>query len=226
MRMPSDLFTAMRQIAARIAPEIESLHILRQSDLRSLPVPIDTRAYANRTPGPALRQAIADAGMWHGPAPAIIFVATLTDRLESLGLFAHELSHLLPYVPPSDVVVTPAELEASSNAFATWATTDDVEADLPRWAAGHGREWLRVAAHLHHRMVVNCALDVPPRFIRHDEYDQSPLACYIEALRPELAATDLQMPFAEILKTPVTSAFTELFERDKNTWLQLHEVKK
>ena len=116
MRLPSDPFAAMRAIGKRVAHEIEDLYLLRQSDLRSLPVPIDTRAYANRTPDPAMRQAITDAGLWRGVKPLIVFVAPLTDRLESIGLFAHELSHLLPYTPAIDMEVTPADLAVSVDA--------------------------------------------------------------------------------------------------------------
>ena len=100
---------------------------------------------------------------------------------------------------------------------------DDVEPDMPRWTVGHDSRWLRIACHAWYRMLELCSLDVPPRFIRHDEYDQSPLRDYINALTPELRTTDLSMPFADIVKMPTPDAFGGLFEQDKQTWLSLKE---
>ena len=219
MRMTGDFITDMQAMARMVAPEIDQpLHILRQQDVPRLPVPF-ARAWCQRQPTPATQVALQDAGLWRGPGPVVIFVERLTDRLEAFGRFLHELAHVVPYMPASEPTYTLDELAASRSAQAAWAIAPD-PVDLPRWADGHGREYLRVACHLWFRAYELCYLDVPPRYVLHHEYDLSPLGSYIDALTPELRTTDPGTPFADVVALPLPDAFQSLFEADKAAWLQ------
>jgi len=219
VRMSGDYFRDMLAILGRIAPEVEQPpYLVRQRDLPGLPVPT-ARAYCQRQPTPATQVALQDVGLWRGPATLIVFVERLTDRLEAFGRFLHELAHVVPYMPASEPTYTLDELAASRSAQAAWAIAPD-PVDLPRWADGHGREYLRVACHLWFRAYELCYLDVPPRYVLHHEYDLSPLGSYIDALTPELRTTDPGTPFADVVALPLPDAFQSLFEADKAAWLQ------
>lgn len=221
MRMTGDYFRDMQAILARVAPEVEQLpYLVMQADLPGLPAPIETGAYAMQLPCPATREALDAAGRWRGSAPVIVFVETLTDRLAAYGRFLHELAHLLPFVPATYVLSSPTELAASRDAYAAWAAAPDRDlADLPRWAPHHGRDYLRVVCHVWYRTFELCYLDIPPRYVLHHEYDLSPLGSYIDALTPELRATDTSTPFADVVALPLPDAFQSLFDQDKAAWL-------
>lgn len=222
----SDRYRDMLSITARVAPEIEQEpYLVCQSDLPGLPAPIETGAYANPSPSPAIRQALQDAGLWRGPAPAIVFVEPLTDRLEAYGRFLHEVAHLLPFTTVADTVFTPTELATDRTAVAAWALEPDGNcACMPRWYPHHGRQYLRIVCHLWYRALRVCCLDIPVRYVVHHEYDLSPLSEYLHALGPELLATDPSMPFAEVVALPMPDSFSNLFNDDKTAWMRWKEA--
>lgn len=226
MRLTNDLFRDMRLIMRHVAPEVEQEpYIVWQHELPGLPEPCETAAYAQQQPCTATREALQAAGVWRGPAPVVSFVTPLVDRWEAYGRWLHELAHLLPFRSVSDVAYTPAELTESREQYAAWAHAGShTIKDLPRWAPHHGRDFLRVACHMWYRALNVCHLDVPTRWVVHDEYDLSPLGEYIVALHPELKATDPATPFCEIVSQAAPDAFLEQFARDKETWLN-REVK-
>jgi hypothetical protein len=221
MRLTNDLHRDMLSIAATVAPEVtQPPYLVRQADLPGLPVPVETRAYCQQQPSPATTQALRDADLWRRPAPVIIFVEPLTDRLEAYGRFLHELTHILPFSPVVERPTTPAELSADTASVAAWAAEGNADMGLPRWAPHHGRHYLRIVSHLWHRTLDLCCLDVPKRYILHWEYDLLPLSAYIDVLMPELRSTDPNTPFADILATPEPDAFRVLFNQDKAAWLR------
>jgi hypothetical protein len=224
MRMTNDHFRDMQAILQCIAPEVtQAPYIVWQANLPGLPSPVETSAYATPDPSPATRQALRDAGLWRGPAPAVVFVSPLDDRWEAYGRFAHELGHLVPFRPAPDTVHTPVELETDRHAVAAWAAEGNADIGLPRWAPHHGRQYVRIAAHLWYRTLELCCLDIPKRYVLHHEYDLSPLDEYVGTLMPELRSTDPNTPIADILAMPEPDAFQVLFDRDKDRWLRSKE---
>jgi hypothetical protein len=224
MRLTNDLHRDMLSIAATVAPEVtQPPYLVRQADLPGLPVPVETRAYCQQQPSPATTQALRDADLWRRPAPVIIFVEPLTDRLEAYGRCLHELAHLLPFRPVVAADYTPEQLQDSHVAVAAWAAEGNADIGLPRWAPHHGRQYVRIAAHLWYRTLELCCLDIPKRYVLHHEYDLSPLDEYVGTLMPELRSTDPNTPIADILAAPAPQAFTDIFEQDKSCWLQWKE---
>ncbi|NLX55584.1 MAG: hypothetical protein GXY58_10755 [Planctomycetaceae bacterium] len=219
-----DLRRDMLAMARMVAPEIDQpLHILRQQDVPRLPVPF-ARAWCQRQATPATQVALQDAGLWRGPGPVVIFRLPLVDRLESFGVFAHEVTHLVPFAPAVSAEYSPTDLFESFGVLAAWAAEPpETVAARPPWADGHGPTYIRAAAHVRHRLLEVCALDIPPRYIVHEGYAPLDFPSLIRSLRPELGSASLDAPFAEILAAAPPAEFLDLFEEAERKWRERYE---
>lgn len=215
-------FADLERFVAAVAPEVADVYLLPQ--LEDVPEPVACVAYALECGSTVVRHALERRGLWRGAAPMIVFVTIPDERWELLGVTLHEVAHLLPRQSIDDAPPTAAELARERKLFASWAATPEPDArELPRWVQGHGRQFLRIAAHLWWRMRERFGLDVTRRHIVHDGYDVSPLTEYTAALDAELRRTPLDASFGDILAAPEPKAFSQLWESDKTAWLESRE---
>lgn len=126
-----------------------------------------------------------------------------------LGISIHELAHTLVEAPWT-MSVPPETVKAHvAGCAARW---DPVAAGASPWL-GHGPEFQRAAAHLHHRAARAGHELEPSAVVNNDWYGLSPFSEYIEALGLETRCW-AGTPIRTILKTKPAQGFADLFSAD------------
>jgi hypothetical protein len=153
-------FHELGMLAVKLAPELlgAPLHLLNHVD--GWVKPDGALAYAFVGPPLGVRDELKRLGKWHGQwGAAIVFASEPESREELLGLFLHELAHVLPARPAiidDEVEPTVEQRQYQQVQLAAWAARS---ATADPWA-GHGPDWIRRAIHLRYRAQL-LGVDVP-----------------------------------------------------------------
>lgn len=175
-------------------------------------------AFAQVTPSPAIRQHLIGSDQWRGPAPAIVFHATTNDTQSLMGIVLHEVAHLLPFVPPSEVEATPTTVEAELCLMQRLVKLAPDDSLLPPWGFWHAADFNRRVLHLQARAALKgYEIPLPALCFAGQRYAQSGAWKYRNALGDEPARM-LNHTFAEIEAQLAPDEFTKLFDGDAAYW--------
>lgn len=181
----------------------------------------------------ALSSWLRDRGEWRGRGPAVVVNAPSlrydaerdagTDQAFADELFqgrltavlVHELAHVVE--GPIDRREFP-ELAAASRqateAVRRWSA-DNTPPAVP-WQ-GHGGDWLRLLAHVHHRAERLLDRRLPTPWVCGDNYQLAPYLAYRTALADEPERLRGQT-FETIRNTAPPEAFVDLWRNDVRRW--------
>lgn len=197
----------MRELTTAIAPEVsQPLYLMDHP--AALPLPSDCGGYAMDFTCSQLKAVLIELGEWFGPGPQIVLCGG-----DDLGVFIHELAHVLPFEPRRDAIDDPMFASFRRLTLTRWAAEPTIPADKPKWT-GHDLDFIRTVCHLHGRVNMSgrmlCLSEIP---FAGEPYGLSPSWKYLSALgdEPERMASK---SFREILATPAPNSFLELWKRD------------
>ena len=212
------LLLECKNIARKIAPELHPLYVMRASDCTSWYPRVEAEAgVALFGPCPPGRDQLIEAGLWVGPGPIILLVNEDLSRLATIATFVHELAHCLPPTTFVDVVSTPENRAEYASQLQHFDTVGEGEPGTPAWFPNHGLHFMRMAIHCWWRLSLRCEIVVPVNCLMDLIYDLSSLSWYWLALGNEPLKMKDEL-FSTIAATPITPAFSGLFQDDMRLW--------
>lgn len=166
-----------------------------------------------------LRSHLEAAGRWQGRGTAI-----LVDRSDALffAIVLHELAHAVENLrTPGEVVplleVDPAATERVLAILAAEPISYTERSDVPQWFK-HGREFIRLCLHLHHRAeLLGLRQNVGSLQVAGARYGLSHAIRYQRELCGEIADFDPERPLTELRGIEPPAGFVELFAQDTQT---------
>lgn len=203
------LLAECRNLALTLAPELSAAPLYILARPACLPIRDGVLAIAIEdglcVP---LEEHLIETGAWQGRGPMIVFGDVDMTREICLGVFIHELAHVLPARRFDDVPLTAEQSEEWQRSIDEHLANEKPAPGVPRWSPGHGRTFIRIALHLWWRLAL--AGEVVPfdGLCAGFELDLSPAFRYWQAIGNEPVRMQ-HATFAEILATQAPAAFMD-----------------
>lgn len=197
-------------LALRVAPELAAAPLYFVRHPAGVARPTDCLGYATRCVSPLMQQALTEQGAWRGQGNLVAVCEDLAAP-EFQGLVLHEVAHLLPFEAPiPECELDDYLLDADEKIHAYWAA-DRSLLDPPD---AHGRDFVRIAAHLWHRAYL-AGVTTLTNWAGGFRYEQSTFDRYLCALSSECRALR-HREFKDILATAPPEPFVKLWSADES----------
>ncbi len=203
------------------------LYILLQSEVTDVMGPENfSDGYTTPNLDLNLRSVIGEA--WQGRGPCMVVNdVSITDEhfLEDVDVVAmstvlHELAHILDRPSPVDPQSLPSEDRIEFETLVISNAARHEHRPLPTPYFGHEDQFIRIALHLHYRAALAGVESIPNLLCAGRRYGLSHAHRYIEAIGDEPADL-LELPIAEISRSPPPEAFIALWQSDVRRYHEL-----
>lgn len=202
------------------------LYILLQSEVADVMGPENfSDGYTTPNLDLNLRSVIGEAWKGRGPCMVVNDVSIADEHFPedvdvvAMSTVLHELAHILDRPSPVDLQSLPSEDRIEFETLVISNAARHEHRPLPTPYFGHEEQFIRIALHLQFRAALVGVVTIPNLLCAGRRYGLSHAHRYMEAIGDE-PADMLQVPFAEITRTPPPESFTHLWLSDVSQYAE------